>query len=67
VGDAAIHYAEIRADQKRRGAMIGANDLFIAAHARALELILVTNNTSGFERVGGLVVENWTLPSRRRR
>ena len=65
--DAAIHYAEIRADLKRRGAMIGANDLFIAAHARALELILVTNNTSGFERIGGLVVENWTLPSRRRR
>ena len=34
--DAALHYAEIRADLKRRGAMIGANDLFIAAHARAL-------------------------------
>ena len=34
--EAAIHYAEIRADLKRRGAMIGANDLFIAAHARAL-------------------------------
>ena len=33
--DAASHYAEIRADLKRRGAMIGANDLFIAAHARA--------------------------------
>ena len=28
-----LHYAEIRADLKRRGAMIGANDLFIAAHA----------------------------------
>lgn len=34
--DAARYYAEIRADLKRRGALIGANDLFIAAHARAL-------------------------------
>lgn len=65
--DAAIHYAEIRADLKRRGAMIGANDLFIAAHARAVALILVTNNTVEFERVSGLAVENWTLPPRRRR
>jgi len=65
--DAAIHYAEIRADLKRRGAMIGANDLFIAAHARAGGLTLVTNNTTEFERVQGLAVENWTLPPRRRR
>ena len=65
--DAAIHYAEIRADLKKRGAMIGANDLFIAAHARAGGLTLVTNNTTEFERVQGLAVENWTLPPRRRR
>ena len=37
---AAGDYAEIRADLKLRGKMIGANDLLIAAHARALELIL---------------------------
>ena len=67
MGDAAIHYAEIRADQKRRGAMIGANDLFIAAHARALGLILVTNNTAEFERMKDLVIENWTVPARRKR
>ncbi len=65
--DAALHYAEIRADLKRRGVMIGANDLFIAAHARALELTLVTNNTAEFERVPNLRLENWTLPARRRR
>ena len=65
--DAALHYAEIRADLKKRGAMIGANDLFIAAHARALGLTLVTNNTAEFERVKGLEIENWTLPMRRRR
>ena len=65
--NAAIHYAEIRADLKKRGEMIGANDLFIAAHARALGLMLVTNNVAELERVHGLSLENWTLPSRRRR
>ena len=65
--DAASHYAAIRADLKRRGAMIGANDLFIAAHARALGLTLVTNNTAEFERVKDLGIENWTLPARRKR
>jgi tRNA(fMet)-specific endonuclease VapC len=64
---AALHYAEIRADLKRRGAMIGANDLFIAAHARALGLTLVTNNTAEFERVSNLAIENWTVPPRRKK
>jgi tRNA(fMet)-specific endonuclease VapC len=61
-GDAAPHYADIRADLKRRGAMIGANDLLIAAHARALGLTLVTNNTTEFGRVADLSIENWTEP-----
>jgi tRNA(fMet)-specific endonuclease VapC len=65
--EATLHYAEIRADLKKRGAMIGANDLFIAAHARALGLTLVTNNTAEFERVRGLALENWTRPPRRRK
>lgn len=65
--DAALHYAEIRADLKRRGAMIGANDLFIAAHARALGLTLVTNNTAEFERVSDVAIENRTAPTRRRK
>jgi tRNA(fMet)-specific endonuclease VapC len=64
---AALHYAEIRADLKRRGAMVGANDLFIAAHARALGLKLVTNNTAEFERVPNLKLENWTLLARPKR
>ena len=67
VDDAALHYAEIRADLKRRGTLIGANDLFIAAHARALGLTLVTNNTAEFERVSKLRLENWTRPSRSRK
>ncbi len=44
---------------KQREEMIGANDLLIAAHARALGLTLVTNNEREFRRVPGLVVENW--------
>lgn len=56
---AAGHYADVRADLRRRGAMIGANDLLIAAHARSLDLVLVTNNVAEFRRVEGLRVENW--------
>ncbi|HWG22092.1 MAG TPA: type II toxin-antitoxin system VapC family toxin [Terracidiphilus sp.] len=57
---AAHHYAQIRAELKRRGTIIGGNDLFIAAHARFLGLILVTNNTRELARVPGLKIENWT-------
>ena len=58
--EAALHYAQIHAALKARGTMIGANDLFIAAHARSLELTLVTNNTGEFGRVQDLNIENWT-------
>ena len=57
---ASSHYAKIRADLKKRGAMIGANDLLIAAHARSLGLTLVTNNSGKFGRIPHLVMENWT-------
>ena len=57
--EAASHYAQIRAALKASGAMIGANDLFIAAHARCLEVTLVTNNTGEFGRVAALKIENW--------
>lgn len=59
--EAAEHYADIRADLRRRGEMIGANDLFIGAHARCLGLTLVTNNTAELGRVQGLEIENWAL------
>lgn len=61
--DAACHYAQIRAALKAKGTMIGANDLFIAAHARCLGMTLATNNTHEFGRVTGLKLENWTKPS----
>ena len=49
----------IRADMTKRGTLIGADDLLIAAHAKAMGLTLVTNNMREFERVDGLKVENW--------
>jgi len=58
--DAAKHYAEIRTDLKKRGAQLGAADLMIAAHARTMGAIVVTNNVKDFARVKGLEVENWT-------
>ena len=57
--EAARHCAEIRADLKKKGSMIGANDLLIAAHARSLGAVVVTNNTKDFARVKGLRIENW--------
>ncbi|MGA9511352.1 MAG: type II toxin-antitoxin system VapC family toxin [Candidatus Sulfotelmatobacter sp.] len=59
--NASSHYAQIRAQLKKSGKMIGANDLFIAAHARSLGLTLVTHNTQEFRRVHRLTIEDWTL------
>src|ERR1700693_6140704 len=58
---AADHYGDIRATLERRGMPIGAMDMMIAAHARSLNAVLVTNNTKHFRRVPGLKVENWTI------
>lgn len=57
---AAEHYAEIRSHLKRKGQLIGANDLLIAAHARSIGAVMVTNNVKDFGRVKELKVENWT-------
>ena len=57
--DAAEQYAEIRSNLKKKGQMIGSNDLMIAAHARSLDAVVVTNNVKDFGRVKGLKVENW--------
>jgi len=53
------HYGWIRAKLEQAGTPIGANDLWIAAHARAEGLILVSNNIREFERIPGLKLENW--------
>jgi tRNA(fMet)-specific endonuclease VapC len=52
-------YGSLRAALERRGEMIGANDLWIAAHALSIRVTLVTNNRKEFDRVRGLTVENW--------
>lgn len=53
------HYGEIRNALERTGRPIGQNDLWIAAHARALTATLVTGNVREFGRVPGLAVEDW--------
>lgn len=57
VGD---HYGAIRGQLELAGTPIGPNDLWIAAHARALGIPVVTNNTGEFGRISGLTVEDWT-------
>jgi tRNA(fMet)-specific endonuclease VapC len=52
-------YGEIRHRLTRQGALIGPNDLLIAAHTLALDLTLVTANTREFSRVPRLRMENW--------
>ena len=54
-------YGAIRAALEARGEMIGNNDLWIAAHARAAGLTLVTNNEQEFRRVQGLKIQNWVV------
>jgi tRNA(fMet)-specific endonuclease VapC len=52
-------YGKLRTDLEFRGEMIGNNDLWIAAHALAAGLILVTNNEKEFRRVRALKLQNW--------
>ncbi len=56
---AASEYGRIREDLQKKGTPIGPLDMLIAAHARAEDLILVTNNVREFIRVPDLKIENW--------
>lgn len=56
---AAIEFGKIRALLEKNGTLIGEYDLMIAAHARALDVTLVTNNAKEFKRVPDLRIENW--------
>lgn len=60
--EAGDHNAAIRDHLRRAGAMIGNNDLWIAAHALSLGVILVTANRDEFARVPGLAMEDWSQP-----
>lgn len=55
------YYAENRTYLERAGTPIGPNDLLIAAHALALDLILVTANSREFERIPTLRLDNWLV------
>jgi tRNA(fMet)-specific endonuclease VapC len=58
---AAEAYGTIRAELETKDEMIGNNDLWIAAHAAASGLTLVTNNEKEFRRVRGLKLQNWAV------
>ena len=55
-----LTYGKARASLAKEGRLIGANDLWIGAHALALDVTLATNNEREFRRISGLRVENWT-------
>lgn len=57
----AEHYGMIRAELASQGTLIGANDLLIAATARAHDATLVTHNTGEFSRVSGLRLDDWEM------
>lgn len=53
--------AQIRCELARQGTPIGHYDTLIAAHARSLDVVLVTHNTREFGRVDALHIEDWML------
>ena len=55
----ALAYGQIRTTLERQGTPIGANDLWIAAQAQALNAVLVTDNMREFSRVEGPALINW--------
>ncbi|WP_456401151.1 type II toxin-antitoxin system tRNA(fMet)-specific endonuclease VapC [Persephonella sp.] len=60
--DAAEEYGKIRAVLEKKGVVIGAYDLQIAAHAKSINAVLVTNNIKEFSLVEGLKIEDWSKP-----
>lgn len=60
--DVGAMYGAIRADLRAKGTPIGPNDLWLAAHAKAHGLVMVTRNTREFKRVKGLRAEDWLTP-----
>lgn len=56
---AAADYGQIRNHLEKKGAVVGAMDILIGAHARSIPVTLVTNNVKEFKRIPGLRVENW--------
>ena len=63
---ASREYGKLRAELEKKGQPIGSLDMLIAAHARSLNLILVTNNEKEFRKVSSLRIENWFASSSKR-
>lgn len=57
---AARHYGHLRCHLEKQGTPIGPLDMMIAAHALAINATLITHNTSAFERVPSLRLDDWT-------
>jgi tRNA(fMet)-specific endonuclease VapC len=57
--ETATHYGQIWHFLSKKGLVIGNNDLWIASHALADNLTLVTNNLKEFSRIPHLKIENW--------
>ena len=57
--EVARQYGQVRAHLRSVGRPIGPNDLWIAAHALAQDVPLITHNLSEFRRVPGLSTETW--------
>ena len=60
--DIIVLAADLWADLKRRGQLIGDSDVIIAATALHHGRPLATRNIAHFTRVPGLVVDDWTKP-----
>ncbi len=57
--DEARWFGEIKTDLRKKGQLISDNDILIACHALAHDLVVVTDNTDEFKRITDLRVENW--------
>jgi tRNA(fMet)-specific endonuclease VapC len=57
---AAEQYGMIRSELEVTGTPIGAMDMMIAAHAKSIKAVLVTNNQKHFTKIKGLKIDNWT-------
>jgi len=57
--EAADQYGVIRAELEAAGTPIGAMDMMIAAHAKSIKAVLVTNNQKHFTKVKRLKIDNW--------
>ena len=57
--NAAKEYGIIKKDLKDKNCLIGPFDMLIGAHAKSLNMTLVTNNVREFERIKDLKIENW--------